>query len=382
MTKLMSAADRAVLRRGRVGWSGFARALVVVLLLVVLAACSQEQTETTDSYVQSYVQSASIEHEANPGAGVHITSARANWESGYFVAAIVAELLRELGYEVTPPAAREMSTAVFYPAVALGVVDYWANGWFPYHYAKLKTALPRRGIVGDLASPIGTIVPHGALQGYFINKPIAQKYGITSMNAFTRPEIAEIFDRDGDGLAELIGCSEGWACHSYINEQIEAHGWLMEQISGDYSTMFQYVVSRVRAGKPVLYWSWTPSYMMAELVPGRDVRWLEAPSPEDTDTTVPDLAGCADNPCETGFVVSSIRIVANDEFLGENPAARRLFELIRIHPRAIYRQNLKMHRDKHTTEADINASAEQWIEAHRDKVDRWLAEARAAASSN
>ena len=54
-----------------------------------------------------------------------------NWTSGYFEAEVVAALLGELGYQISSPAAREMSPDVFYPAVASGVVDVWANGWFP-----------------------------------------------------------------------------------------------------------------------------------------------------------------------------------------------------------------------------------------------------------
>jgi glycine betaine/proline transport system substrate-binding protein len=131
----------------------------------------------------------------------------------------------------------------------------------------------------------------------------------------------------------------------------------------------------------VLYVTWTPSYMIAELVPGRDVTWLQAPSPPDTKTTVAGLAGCTGDPCETGFVPSSIRIVANNEFLKQNPAARRLFELVQIDPQDIFEQNLKMRRGENTA-ADIEQHAKGWIQTNRAEVDRWLGEARSAAASH
>ena len=257
-----------------------ARVLVLIMAAALLVGCAQGPTGTTKSYAQQ---------AAKPGAGVPVTMARADWTSGYFEAEVVAALLGELGYQVSPPAAREMSPDVFYPAVAYRVVDVWANGWFPLHDAKLATVLPARGVVGDLASPVGDMVADGALLGYLIDKPTADRYGITTMDDLTRPEIAAIFDRDGNGKADLIGCQEHWECAAYINEQIGAHGWLVEQVQGDYPSLFDDVANRVRQGQPVLYTTWTPSYMIAELVPGRDVTWLQAPSPPGTNTAVAGL---------------------------------------------------------------------------------------------
>ena len=76
---------------------------------------------------------------------------------------------------------------------------------------------------------------------------------------------------------------------------------------------------------------------------------------------------------------SSIRIVANNGFLAENPAARRLFELVTIDPQDIDRQNLAMRRGENT-QADIERHAKQWIQTNRAEVDRWLGEARSAAA--
>jgi glycine betaine/proline transport system substrate-binding protein len=360
--------DRYNKRRHRIYSTVFS-----LLSCMALVGCNdQEQTGTTKSYAKA---------EAAPGTGVRVTAARANWDTGYFEAEIVAALLRELGYTVTSPAEREMSPDIFYPAVASHLVDFWANGWFPLHDAKLKTALPTRGIVGDLADPVGTVVPNGALLGYFVDKPSADRDAIVSMDDFKRPEVAAKFDRDANGKADLIGCEPGWACAGYIDREIKANGWLVEQVQGDYERLFEEVVNRTKGSQPVLYAAWTPSYMVAELAPGKEVVWLQAPSPSGTDTKVAGVAGCTADPCETGFVPSSIRIVANKDFLTGNPAARRLMEKIEIDAKDIFDQNLKMHRGEKTA-ADIERHAKAWIDANRAKVDGWLSEARAAATGN
>jgi glycine betaine/proline transport system substrate-binding protein len=379
-SRLLQVDDSALLVSGgggpRVGqgrrWIAYLQALALLLLLpAMVAGCTKEEQKSK----------AHTEGEAKPDTGLRVTAARANWDTGYFEAEIVSALLRELGYEVSSPAAREMGPDVFYPAVASRLVDFWANGWFPLHDAKLETALPARGIVGDLAGPVGTIVPDGALLGYFVDKPTADQHGIVSMNDLKRPEIAALFDRDGNGKADIIGCSQGWVCAKSVNDQIVAQGWLAEQVQGEYATLFDDIVARVKQGQPALYVTWTPSYMIAELVPGKDVTWLQAPGPAGVDTKVAGIEGCTGDPCETGFVPSSIRIVANKEFLKENPSASRLFDLVRINPRDIFDQNLKMRRGENTA-ADIEKHAKQWIEANKAEVDRWLGEARSATISN
>ena len=59
------------------------------------------------------------------------------------------------------------------------------------------------------------------------------------------------------------------------------------QVQGDYPSLFDDVANRVRQGQPVLYITWTPSYMIAELVLGRDVTWLQAPSPPERRPRLP-----------------------------------------------------------------------------------------------
>lgn len=314
-----------------------------------------------------------------PGAGVQVVAARATWESGFFESEVVAALLRELGYTVTAPGEHEVGPTVFYPLLATGGVDYWASGWFPLHDPLLETVLPRQGIVGDYVEQVGTLVPDGALQGYLVDLKTARAQGIDSMSDLTDPRTAAQFDIDGDGRADLIGCDQDWGCAEAVDEQIADFDWgrNVEQVQGDYSTLFAGVVQpRVRAGRPVLYYTWTPNYTVAQLVPGRDVRWLEVP--EARDSAVPDVPGCPGNPCAMGFEPNDIRVVANSDFLDDNPAARRLLEVVRIPERDLFEQNRSLVAAGFTSEA-VAAAAQRWINDNRQSVERWLAEARQAA---
>jgi glycine betaine/proline transport system substrate-binding protein len=36
--------------------------------------------------------------------------------------------------------------------------------------------------------------------------------------------VAALFDGDGDGKADLIGCNPGWGCEGAINHHLDAFG--------------------------------------------------------------------------------------------------------------------------------------------------------------
>ena len=70
-----------------------------------------------------------------PGEGVTVKPARATWNTGFFQEALVRQALKDLGYDVQDP--KDLQNPIFYKSVALGDVDYWANGWFPNHDSQL-----------------------------------------------------------------------------------------------------------------------------------------------------------------------------------------------------------------------------------------------------
>lgn len=319
-----------------------------------------------------------------PGTGVAVTPARANWNTGFFQASLFSQLLGELGYDVADESDSELGPDIFYPALAQGEYDFWANGWFPIHEPDLDTKLPTGDTVGDLVSPVGYEVQAGALQGYLIDKATAEEHDITTLAQIVDdPELSELFDTDGDGIADLQGCNEGWGCASTINETIELNDWQdkLTHVQGEYALLITDVLARQGRGESVLYYTWTPNFTVAQLKPGEDVVWLGlgAEAPEGQEGAAELEAGqCAADPCEMGFVPADIRVVANNEFLEANPAARALFEAVEIPAEDIFAQNLEMNEGA-DTQADIQQAAADWIEENREAVDGWLATARAAA---
>ena len=147
------------------------------------------------------------------------------------------------------------------------------------------------------------------------------------------PELAAVFDADGDGKADLIGCDAGWTCESVIQHQLDAYELrdTVNYVQGDYSQLMADVVTRYEQNQPVLFYTWTPNWTVSTLAIGEDVMWLGVPfsaSPDDpnANTEVASVPGCLETPCDMGFAPNDIRVVANTDFLAQNPAAAALFD--------------------------------------------------------
>ncbi|MFO8047848.1 MAG: glycine betaine/L-proline ABC transporter substrate-binding protein ProX [Desulfosudaceae bacterium] len=315
-----------------------------------------------------------------PGQGIRVQPARATWTTGHFQAALYSRALEDLGYTVKSP--QKMSSPIFYRNLAQGRVDFWANGWFPLH----EEFLPEdwEGTI----SLAGTVTRGGALQGYLVSREHAQRYNITSLDDFKRPEVKAAFDENGDGKADLVACPSGWGCEKTISFHLDVYG-LERHINPcrtGYSAAMTEALSRYRDGEPVFFYTWTPSWTIHQLKPGRDVVWINVPEiipkPDQKGLTqamtARDVTGTVTDPCKMGFVVNDLRVVANREFLEKNPAAKKMFALMSLPLDDIVAQNNKMFQGEDDPD-DIEKHVDQWIQKHRDQWQDWLSAAAAAA---
>lgn len=314
-------------------------------------------------------------------AATAINIARPTWDTGWFQAEVYRELLMQLGYTVNEP--KTLGNDEFFAQAAAGEMDFWASGWFPLHDRYLAQA----DIAGKV-EPVGFEVPGGALQGYLIDKATAERLNIQSLADLAKPEVIEAFDRDGNGKADLIGCNEGWACADVIDHHLQEYDLrdAVEHIQGDYAPLIETAIADQRRGASIFFYTWTPNWTVSELRPGEEVIWLEVPYPSlppdqqplESETVITGIAGCLSDPCQLGFPRNDIRVVANTEFLTENPAARSLLEQVTIPLEDIAAQNAKMLAGR-SESSDIRHHAQEWIEANRSLVDEWLSTAQAIA---
>ena len=309
--------------------------------------------------------------QALPGKGVTVLPLKSSIAEETFQTLLVMKGLEQLGYDVQPIKEVEYPTA--HIAIAQGDATFLADHWNPLHADYYKNAggdakLFRKGVYSG-----------NAAQGYLIDKKTADAHRISNIAQLKDPKIAALFDTNGDGKADLTGCNPGWGCEAVIEHQLDAYGLrpTVTHNQGSYSALIADTITRFKAGKPVLYYTWTPYWVSNELKPGKDVVWLEVPfsslpgEQKGSNTQLP-------NGKNYGFVVNSQQIVANKAWAEKNPAAARLFEVMRLPVADINAQNHLMSQGQNQT-ADIERHVNAWIKAHQKTFDGWLQQARAVA---
>ena len=309
--------------------------------------------------------------DEQPGKGVKVLPLKSSIAEESFQTLIVMKALEKLGYDVQPFQEVEYPTA--HVAIANGDATFLATHWNPLHADYYKNAggdakLFRKGVYSD-----------NAAQGYLMDKKTADEYKITNLGQLKDPKIAKLFDSDGDGKADLTGCTPGWGCEAVIEHHLTAYK-LRDTVThkqGTYSALIADTISRYKAGKPILYYTWTPYWVSNVLKPGKDVVWLEVPfsslpgEQAKLSTKLPDGK-------DFGFTVNTQRIVANKAFAQKNPAAAKLFEVMQLPVADVNAQNLRM-RDGENKPHDIERHVNGWIKAHQKTFDGWVAQALAAA---
>ena len=317
------------------------------------------------------VAATSASAQTLPGAGVSVQPLKSSIAEETFQTQLVMAGLQKLGYDVKP--IKEIEYATAHLAIGNGDATFLADHWNPMHADFYKNAggdgkLVRKGVYSD-----------NAAQGYLIDKKTADQYKITNISQFADPKIAKLFDTDGDGKADLTGCTPGWGCEAVIEHHLTTYK-LRDSIThqqGSYSALIADTITRYKAGKPVFYYTWTPYWVSAQLKPGTDVVWLEVPfsalpgEQSQLDTKLP-------NGKNYGFVVNKQQIVANKVFVEKNPAAGKLFEVMQLPIADINAQNNRMAKGENSA-ADITRHVDGWIKAHQKTFDSWIAQAMAAA---
>lgn len=306
-----------------------------------------------------------------PGQGIQVKPLQSSIAEETFQTLLVSRALAKLGYDVQPIKEVEYPTA--HVAIANGDATFMADHWDPLHADFYKNA------GGDAKLYRQGAYSPGAAQGYLIDKKTADAHKITHVDQLKDPAIARLFDHNGDGKADLAGCTPGWGCEAVIEHHLNAYKLrdTVTHVQGSYAALIADTITRHKAGKPILYYTWTPYWVSGVLRPGQEVVWLQVPfsslpgEQAKLDTKLP-------NGQNYGFVLNTQRIVANKQFAEKNPAAARLFEVMALPVADINTQNLRM-RDGENKPQDVERHTDAWIKAHQKTFDGWVAQALAAA---
>lgn len=294
-----------------------------------------------------------------PGKGVSIEPIKGSPANAWFQHMVVQLGLEALGYEVGEH--READFPALHLAVSSGDADYTVNHWRPLH----NDFFDKSGGDGTMVREHAVIT--GAGQGYFIDKKTAEEHGITNLGQLKDPEVAKLFDGNDDGLANLSGCNPGWGCEIAIEDHLDKYDLrdTVQHDQGSYFAIMADTITRYNEGGSILYYTWTPNWISDVLIPGEDVVQIGVPSDSDE--------------MDPGFAVNDVYVVANKDFMEDNPAAAKFMSIVEIPISAVNAAQVKL-RDGEDTVEDFRRHAEDWVAANQEQFDAWVAEAAAAAN--
>ncbi|MDJ1184788.1 glycine betaine/L-proline ABC transporter substrate-binding protein ProX [Roseofilum casamattae] len=304
---------------------------------------------------------------------VTVRAAHSGFLEESFQTEVVNLGLEELGYQID--SVKELDYSATYLSLANDDLDYSVIYYNPAHQGFYENAGGNEKIyLSDVLIPPGS-------QGYRIDKKTAEEYNISSIEQLQDPEIAKLFDSDGDGKANLAGCNPGWSCESIIDGHIEAYNLqdTVEYDRGNYIALLTDTIARYEQGEPVLFYAYNPHWVFAILQTNKEAVWLEVPFtslPEDlSNVTAEETTFDGKN---LGFPGSAQNIVANQQFINEHPIAERWFNLVQIPLQDMSEASLRIKEGETTPEA-IRSLAQEWVSENQTQFDEWIEEAKAAA---
>ncbi len=314
---------------------------------------------TFHAAVSALVLSTSVFAEGMPGKGVSVEPIKGSPANAWFQHMVVQLGLEALGYDVGEH--READFPALHLAVSSGDADYTVNHWKPLH----NDFFDKSGGDGTMVRAHAVIT--GAGQGYFIDKKTAEEHGITNLGQLADPEVAKLFDGNDDGLANLSGCNPGWGCEIAIEAHLDKYDLrdAVQHDQGSYFAIMADTITRYNEGGSILYYTWTPNWISDVLVPGEDVVQIGVPSES--------------GEMDPGFAVNDVYVVANKDFMEENPAAAKFLSIVEIPISAVNAAQVKL-RDGEDTVEDFRRHAEDWVAANQEQFDTWVAEAAAVAN--
>ncbi|MBL8581760.1 MAG: hypothetical protein JNL61_05960 [Rhizobiaceae bacterium] len=267
-----------------------------------------------------------------------------------------------------------------------GSVDVVADVWSDHLPAQMKNYV----LPGSAETIIFNKTPYEGTEGIFIPKYVADEHGVKALGDLAKPDVAKLFDSDGNGLGEIWAGATGWESNNHTQVRAKSYGFdkTMELTNVDQAIELALLKDAYESKKPIAFYYWTPEWIFAAY----DLVKLEEP-PFDGYTT-DDAKGTdrykADG-CYTFYQpgqrndwleASDIKCsqpptrvyVAHSKQLAERaPKIAQFLTQVTLTPEDVNNWILAMEVDK----KPVDQVAKEWIDANRPKIEgEWLAGTR------
>ena len=240
-----------------------------------------------------------------------------------------------------------------------GSADVWTDMWMPNQQGPWDKYIVENKTVDHNTPYLGT-------QQMYVPSYMSDK--IKSFDDLKNPEIAAMFDKDGNGKGEYWAGDASWKSTKIWQVKMKSYGlselWEPEIISD--ATFKAQLKSAVGNQKQILFYYWTPEWIHAAY----DIKPLSQPAHTEgcmeLNLDGEDWLEASKAGCKTPD--ANVYISFSKSLEKRNPAAAKLLKNMKLDPATVNEWILKIGRD----EMDPQDVAEAWVAENMDIVNGWI----------
>ena len=242
-----------------------------------------------------------------------------------------------------------------------GSIDVYTDWWMPN-----RQDIWDKYVEG--AKTVGVNQPYLGEQKMFVPDYMVAK-GVRTVADLKKPEIAAMFDKDGNGKGEYWAGDAGWKSTKMWQVKFKSYGlsdlWEPEIIPD--ATFKGQLEAAVRREQPILFYYWTPEWIHAAY----DLTAIEEPARnsacvEKTNLDAEDWLETSEFNCVSDD--ARIYVAYSKSLEQRNPAAAKFLSQIKLDPATVNAWILAIGKDK----KDGRDVAEEWVKNNMDIVNQWI----------
>ena len=288
-----------------------------------------------------------------------------DWDSANVHTAIASFIL-EIGYgckvEVSKGSTTPIMAALFDQQIDI-VTEVWRDNLVQL----MEDNLAKGNIV-----ELGINTPESG-QGFYVDKPTSDKYGLKHVNDMKRADIAALFaDPEAPGKGRMTSCISGWTCYTINLVKHKVYGldkFYTNFDPGSGGALDAAIAGGFKKGKPVFSYYWEPTGLMGKV----DLVKLKEPAYnqgcwDEMTTVVEDIKKNGPEvykpTCACAYVDMALTKAASTSFASK-PANKPVLDFIKAYtiPTALVNSSLAFYMDE--SGGDMEETAKNFLSSSK-----------------
>lgn len=190
-----------------------------------------------------------------------VTIGELDWPGARAIEQVLKQVMEtHLDAEVSTIAAAQVA---LYEALDKGdnSVDIVADMWTDH----LPQQMQNYVLPGGRQTIILNTTPYLGTEGIFVPTYVVEEHGVKKLEDLAKPEVAKLFDSDGNGKGELWAGAVGWESTNHTEVRGKTYGFdkTMEYTTVEQAVFLAQLKDAIDNKKPIAFYYWTPEWIHA-----------------------------------------------------------------------------------------------------------------------